>query len=84
MNVQEIFDYKRVNASATLFTGTGILGGFLCSTAGNVTVTDASDVDIVSTIAVVAGQFVPMPFACGNGAKCVLAGGCIGTFAIGR
>lgn len=84
MQVQELFDYKRMTASGPLFVGNGQLGGFLCTTAGSVQVTETGGTDIVSTIAVTVGQYVSMPFSCGAGASCVLSGGCIGTFAIGK
>jgi hypothetical protein len=87
MIVQEVFDYKRMAASGVLFQTTGQISGFLCTTAGNVGVkegVDGTGSDIVSAIAVTAGQFVCMPFSCGVGAYAVLTGGCVGTFAIGK
>jgi hypothetical protein len=87
MIVQEVFDYKRMTASGVLFATTGQVAGFLCTTAGSVALkegTDGTGADIVSTIAVTPGQFVPMPFSCGAGAYAVLTGGCIGTFATGK
>lgn len=82
MAVQEAFTPLRVTAASTvLFAGAGLLGGFLCTTSGTVTVQDGTGADIVSAIAVTPGQFVSMPFACGKGATILLTGGCIGTVA---
>jgi hypothetical protein len=86
MIVQELFDYKRVsvNGDTVLFVGTGQLAGFLCTSAGTVQIKDKDGTDIVSVLNVVSGQFVPMPFSCGNGATVALGGGCVGTLAIGK
>lgn len=82
MIVQETFLYKRVTATAPLFAAnspSSCVSGFLCTTAGNVTLQDAASNDIVSVLAVTPGQFVNFPCACPNGATIVLSGGCVGT-----
>lgn len=60
------------------------LGGFLCTTAGSITVYDAATATgtpIVATMAVTAGVFHPLPFACAVGATVVCSGGAAGTVA---
>jgi hypothetical protein len=87
MVVQELFDAVPIAATGVLFAagkGNGV-AGFFCTTAGTITLQDAAGAaDIVSAFAVAAGTFYPMPFGCPNGAKCVIAGGAAGTWAVAR
>lgn len=70
-----------VNATVTLDKAT-YLGGFLCKTAGTLTITPAGGAAIVSAFPVAAGQYVTMPFNLGGkGAVAVAAGGASGTLA---
>jgi hypothetical protein len=84
MIVQELYGYKAlgVNSTTTLSaatTGTSAFGGFLCTTAGNFNLKDASGTDIIPAIGVVVGQFVPAGIACPAGMQVVLSGGAVGT-----
>lgn len=70
-----------VNATVTLNNAT-VLGGFLCKTAGTLSITTVGGAAIVSAFPVAAGQYVPMPFyLSGKGASVVTAGGASGTLA---
>jgi hypothetical protein len=84
--VQETFSYKPLTASGVLLGSSGgALGGFLCTVAGTVKITEGQSgagATIVDTLAVTAGTFYPMPFATPTGAYATLAGGAQGTFAV--
>jgi hypothetical protein len=82
--VQELYDYLRVTATAVLASGSSNFGGFICTTAGNFTLQDASGNDIISAIAVTPGQFVCGGIACPFGMKVVLTAGAIGTVYLSR
>jgi hypothetical protein len=87
MNVREVFTHKRMTASGAIFSGIGALGGFLCTTAGTLSIetgTDGNGTEVVSSLTLTAGQWVPLPFAFNDGAYANLGGGCIGTFAVGQ
>jgi hypothetical protein len=87
MNVREVFTHKRMTASGAIFSGIGALGGFLCTTAGTLVIkegTDGTGSEVVSSLTLTAGQWVPLPFAFAGGAHATLGGGCIGTFAVGQ
>ena len=56
---------------------TGI-GGFLCITAGTITVTRADGVVIINAFPMTAGTYIPMPFYLGAGATVVLGAGASG------
>lgn len=88
MNVQELYDYKAAGVSSTTVIaaagGNSVFGGFLCTIAGNFCLKDASDVDIISVIGVVVGQFIAGGLTLPLGGKVVLSGGAAGTIYIGR
>jgi hypothetical protein len=84
MNVQELYDYKRVTGNTTISTLSCVVGGFLCTTAGNFALQDSAATDIVSSIALVPGQYIPLGICCPNGAAVVLTGGCVGTVYVGN
>lgn len=71
------------NSSTQVRSGAGELGGFLCTTAGTITVYDGIGASgkIIDTMAVTAGVFHSMPFGFGTGLYVVLAGGGAGTMA---
>jgi hypothetical protein len=60
---------------------TGI-GGFLCITAGTITVTRSDGVVLVNAFPMTAGTYVPMPFATGAGATVTLGAGASGTLGV--
>lgn len=87
--VQEIFNPLLASASIQIFGNRGgMLGGFICSTAGTITLalgTGGVGAAVLASTAVVAGQYLPLPFAIPpgvNGLYATLDGGCTGTFAI--
>lgn len=82
--VQESWSYKPLVASGQVAARDGQLGGFLCSTAGTVTVYDnaaATGNVMVANMPVTAGVYHPMPFSFTTGCYFVLAGGATGTVA---
>ena len=83
MIVQELYTPKplAVNSSTVIYPANSVcaFGGFICTTAGNFNLQDASGTDIIPAIGVTAGQQVGMSCVCSNGMKVVLSGGCIGT-----
>jgi hypothetical protein len=71
-----------VNATFTAPSGTPVaLGGFLCITSGNVTVTKQDGAVVIAAFPVTAGAYAPMPFYIGNEFTFVLAGGASGSLA---
>jgi hypothetical protein len=83
MIVQELFNSQvcTVNATTSLIAAgnSGSFGGFLCTTAGNFTLTDASGTVIIPQMAVTSTYFVPGGILSNNGLKVVSSGGCVGT-----
>lgn len=84
MQIQEGYIPKAMAASGALFAGQGTIGGFLCTTAGNVQIreTNAGGAIVVASFAVVVGGWYPIPFSFGNGAYADLTGGAVGTFGL--
>lgn len=87
MAVQERYNalVLGVNGTANV-TSTGV-AGFLCVTAGTLTLTRTNDVGtvitIVSALPVSAGVYVPIPFLIGSkGGTVTLAGGASGALAV--
>lgn len=86
--VQESYRPLALVASGIVVAQTGgAIGGFLCTTTGNLKLSysaDGSGETIVDTVAVTAGIFLPMPFifAPGTTVYATLSGGAKGTFAI--
>lgn len=90
--VQEAFGYTLmgVNASAQIVSvgeAAISLGGFLCTTAGNIQVTEgtvaAPGASIVAVTAVTVGNFYSIPCTAPLGAVVILTGGASGTFFAG-
>ena len=81
MVVQEVYNPQvlAANSSTLVFTGPGAFGGFLCTSAGQFTLQDASGAPLIATVSLSAGQMLPAGFVCGNGARVILATGCAGT-----
>lgn len=79
---QERFNAVPIGANSSVKVTSQNIGGFLCKTAGTLTVVDALGVTIVDAIAVSAGVWTPLPFYLkGNGATVTTAGGAVGTLA---
>lgn len=84
-DVREIWSPKYMTASGAIVDINGSLGGFFCSTAGNVLITaglNAGGATIVASFPAVAGTYYPLPFKCNTGAYAALTTA-VGTFAIG-
>lgn len=78
------FNPEVVGVNATITLNSDDLGGFLCKTAGTVTVVDAQGTTVVSAHPVTAGTWYWMPFYLqGPGSTFTTAGGASGTVAAG-
>lgn len=85
MDVREIWKPRRLAASGMAVERNRSMGGFFCTTAGTLQITDgetSGGADLVSQFAVTAGNWYPLPFATQNGAYAVLGGGAVGTFGV--
>jgi hypothetical protein len=81
--VNEITSPKVVTASGALVAAGGALCGFMPTTSGTIQLgTTNGGSDILLATPVTAGQWVPLPFACPQGAFVTLAGGATGTFGV--
>lgn len=81
--VQERYTPILLGANTTTVINNSSVGGFLCKTAGTITINGASGSIIVDTHPVTAGVYIPMPFHLGGGSGVVvLAGGASGTLAV--
>lgn len=82
-NVVEVFTRKAcpVNAATVLPVSKGVLGGFVCVTAGTITVTD-EDGAIVTALPVTAGVYHPLPFGTRGTVTLTTASGASGTAAV--
>jgi hypothetical protein len=72
-----------VAATYTLPQGspTGV-AGFLCVTAGTITITRADGVVVVNAFPMTAGTYVPLPFYVGSGSIIALGAGASGTLGV--
>lgn len=79
---QEIYPPRAIAANGTVTLGSGVYGvaGFICATAGNITVSDVNGT-YITAMAVSAGVYYPMPMALNSGVV-VLAGGAVGCLLI--
>lgn len=78
---KEHYNPKPMAANSSVDCGVS-LAGFLCTVAGTLTVTDASDGTVlVNALPVVTGPFIRLPilFKSSAGGKVTLAGGAAGT-----
>jgi hypothetical protein len=77
---KEYYNPKPMAANSSQNCGVTI-GGFLCTVAGTLTVTDADNTVLVNALPVTAGLFTRIPLMSRTGAGCVvqLAGGAAGT-----
>jgi len=78
--VKEHYNPKPMAANSTAQVGVSI-GGFLCTVAGTLTVTDRDGTVLVNALPVAAGAFVRIPllFNTTAGGTVTLAGGAAGT-----
>lgn len=84
MEVREVYTPKRMTASGTLVSFRGEVGGFFCTTAGTLQITEGVDpggVDILSSFSVTVGSYYPLGFRCHLGAYAVLTTA-VGTFTV--
>jgi hypothetical protein len=72
-----------VNASYTFPSGTPTsISGFLCVTAGTITVTRQSGTIVINGFPCAAGVYYAMPFIIGQNGVVTLAGGASGTLGV--
>lgn len=78
--IKEHYAAKPIAANGTLKTGVTI-SGFLCTTAGTITITDADGTELVAATAVSAGIWTRIPLLTNTsaGATVTLGGGASGT-----
>jgi hypothetical protein len=88
MVIQERYAPLVVGVNATVTINNQAVAGFVCQTAGTVTLTSAAvdgapAVTILSAFPVTAGVYYPLPFFLGkNGGTFTTAGGASGTLAL--
>lgn len=87
MHVQERYAPRPVGANETISLTGASVGGFLCTTAGTVTLVrddgQGNTTTLVNAMAVAAGTYYPMPFYLGsNGGTFTTAGGAIGCLGV--
>lgn len=89
MKIQERYTPVVVGVNATVPLRGNSLGGFLCKTAGTITVLDHSGNTIINAHPVTAGVYYPLPFVLSTGfigdsglASFTAAGGASGTIGV--
>ena len=82
--VRERYRPQPMGVGASYEVRGGQIGGFLCKTAGTLTVTAKDGTVLVDAQPVAAGAYVPLPFLLptSEGGTVTLAGGASGTLAI--
>jgi len=66
--VKDVYTPIQVGVNASVGLGSiTMLGGFLCATAGSISVTDSDGNTVVPLTALAAGTFTPLPFKCNKG-----------------
>ena len=86
-NYKERYSPKLLGVNEVAKIEGNSVGGFLCKTAGTITIVNASGATVVSAHPVTAGLYYPMPFLLSNtsgadGATVTLAGGASGTLGV--
>ena len=88
MKYQERYQPILVGVDATVTINSDSVGGFLCKTAGTITISEVNEINgslatIVDAHPVSAGIYYPLPFHLGsNGGRFVAAGGASGTLGV--
>lgn len=88
MKFQERYQPVLIGVNGTFEIDGNSLGGFLCVTAGNITVTKVNEISgandtIINALPVTPGIYYPLPFFLGsNGGTFTAAGGASGTLGI--
>lgn len=82
--VRERYRPEPMGVDASYTVRGGQIGGFLCKTAGTLTLTAANGTVLISAQPVAAGVYLPLPFLLptSEGGTVQLAGGASGTLAI--
>lgn len=83
--VREIWNYKAMSSSGTLTERGGSSSGFMCTAAGDVTIsagTASGGTAIMALTGCIAGTWYPCPFKYPSGAYVTLAGGATVTFGV--
>ena len=82
MVIQEQYTPQPMAANSSFVTGSQRIGGFICTTAGTLTVTTEAGT-VINALPVTAGAYVPLPIFLGtSGGTITLAGGAAGTLLI--
>jgi hypothetical protein len=84
MQVREAFTPHAMGVNASRNVPGTYMGGFLCVTAGTVTITDFDGTVLVNAFPLTAGVMSPIPinFSSGSGGVVALAGGASGTLLV--
>lgn len=83
MVIQEQYTPQLMAANTSFTTMSQKIGGFLCVTAGTLTITRGDSAVRLNAFPVTAGTYIPLPIFLGNyGATISLAGGASGTLLI--
>lgn len=88
MKYQERYQPILIGVNGTAIISGDSIGGFLCKTAGTITVTEVNEINgaavtIIDTHPVTAGVYYPLPFFLGsNGGTFTAAGGASGTLGV--
>lgn len=83
MIIKERYQPEPVGVNATETISGESIGGFLCLTAGTITITSNTMGNVITALPVTAGVYVPLPFYIGvAGGTITTAGGASGTLAI--
>ena len=83
MIIKERYQPQPVGVNATVAISGESIGGFLCLTAGTVTLTSNQNGAVITALPVTAGVYVPLPFYLGvAGGTFTTAGGASGTLAV--
>ncbi len=61
MQVREQYTARPMEAGSSLTVGSSYMGGFLCTVAGTLTITDANGTVLVNALPVSAGAYIPIP-----------------------
>lgn len=81
--VKERFNPHTIGVDSTIFLYGDTVGGFLCKTAGTLTITKADGTVVVSAHPVTAGVYTPVPFYIGpNGGTAATGGGASGVLGV--
>lgn len=83
-HIHERYNPEVIGVNSTVTLTADAIGGFLCKTAGTITVVDGRGTTVVNAYPVTAGVYYPMPFFLERpGGTITTAGGASGTMGVG-